>query len=272
MEEALAIGGIVAVLAAIGGFFWYQAMARKKRIQAFENFGAGRGLTLRIDRDFELPQRYPSLDYFQSNSGISITGHLVKEERYAYNVLSGEVHGLPVLIGDYDEIRSYRVTETDSEGKQTTRTKRHKDRSSFFLVEFKDRFDCEMTIRPEGWLDKVAGAVGFKEVEVGNEAFDKAWVVKASKPQAALDLLTADMQLHLNSHRAFKPSIEFDASQMLISRGDRRFKLEELNTVYHLSEGIVARFLGVKSSEAKGLAEDFSAEESGFDDPTEDHV
>lgn|GEM_PF-4449519 len=258
MEDAIMIGVIVLIVAGIAGFFWWQAAQKKKRIQGFESFGAERDLTLTIDKDFELPKNYPALDLFQEG-----------EKRYAYNVLRGELRGHKVILADYHNQRTRMVRYKDSEGNEKMRTQTDHDHMSFLLVEFPERFPCEMRISPEGWFDRVAQAVGFKEVKVGNEDFDKAWEIKASKPDFAQSVFTPEMQQHISSHRAFKPEIEFDASAMIIQRGDKRFKLDELVTVWHLAEGILER-MGKQDPSSDGGDEPAAGSVDAQDAPAAD--
>jgi hypothetical protein len=56
-----------------------------------------------------------------------------------------------------------------------------------------------LSIDREGVLSRVARAIGIEDVETGDEAFDRAFKVRAEDPAAARDLLTPDLRAFLLS-------------------------------------------------------------------------
>jgi hypothetical protein len=108
--------------------------------------------------------------------------------RGAYNTMTGpvEIGGreFSALCGDY----TYKVTT--SNGKTTTTTTH---RFSYLILRMPFGETPTLVIRREGLLDKLAGAVGFDDIDFESEEFSRRFHVKSSDKKFAYDVVSPAM-------------------------------------------------------------------------------
>ncbi len=136
---------IVGVVALIIGLGIYNYLQEKKRREAFQRLADELGFDYRVGRDFEIPSRYAFLNRLNSGSN-----------RYAQNILSGELEGFPLQAFDYH----YETHSTDSKGRRQT----HHHWFSFFILEMRNFFP-ELLIYPEGFFSKLGQFIGFDDID-----------------------------------------------------------------------------------------------------------
>jgi hypothetical protein len=86
----------------------------------------------------------------------------------------------PCTMGDFE----YKVTS--SNGKTTTT---HTYRFSYILLRLPFPSVPGLTIRPENFLDKIAGAVGFDDIDFESEQFSRRFFVKSTDKKFAYDVV-----------------------------------------------------------------------------------
>ena len=84
-----------------------------------------------------------------------------------------------------------------------------------------------LSIRPEGFFDKVTEFFGLDDIDFESAEFSKRFYVKAKEKKWAYDVLhTRAMEYLLDSDRR-KYTIQFAGSHVLIRRGEATFKPAE---------------------------------------------
>ncbi len=74
-------------------------------------------------------------------------------------------------------------------------------------------------IRPESWSDKIAGAIGFDDIDFEDVQFSKRYYVSASDRRQAYDLIDGPMMRYLCSLAA--PQIETRGRELFVHRSGR---------------------------------------------------
>lgn len=160
-----------------------------------------------LDRDHD--ERYAQFPIFRR-------GH----SRAAFNTLAGpiEIAGR-VYQGRMGDFR-YKVTR--SNGKSTsTRT------YTFTYVILHPPFALphELRIRPEGMLDKLAGALGFDDIDFESSEFSRRFHVKCADKRFAYDVITPRMMEFLLGSSPFV--VEVDRGCCCLSNGQARWSPAE---------------------------------------------
>lgn len=163
MTVALVLGAIV-VMAALAWFAWKKEQARKAALQAY---ATAQGWTYVADDRSQVDREGTP---FQHGSS-----------RRARNVLSGELGGRPFTAFDY----SY-VTESGS-GKDRRRTTH---RFTVLCLRLPSALPT-LSVTQENVLHKIGGALGFADIELESEDFNRRFRVTSSDRKFAYDVLHA---------------------------------------------------------------------------------
>jgi hypothetical protein len=154
--------------------------------------------------------------------GIFRRGH----SRAAYNTLEGELvvdeRPCPSRMGDF----VYRVTRHSGKS-SSTRTYRF----SYLIVHLPFRGAPDLLIRPEGVLDRLAGAFGFDDIDFESAEFSRRFYVRSSDKRMAYDILHPEMMEYLLGTAAEAVDIERDRCCM--SDGRRRWTPGEFRGKLH---------------------------------------
>ncbi len=164
---------ILAVVAVIGVFALGLYFERKRR-DAFRQLAAELGFTFHSHRDYHFADRYQFLNKLAQGSN-----------RYAYNILTGASdRGETVHIFDYH----YETYSTDSKGNRQT----HHHQFSFFILLMPRSFP-ELTIGREGFLSKIAQAVGYDDIDFESHEFSRKFCVRSRDKKFAYDVCNAQL-------------------------------------------------------------------------------
>lgn len=189
------IFGLIALVVVAGVIFSIIA-ARKRREVLFE-------LAVRLGLDFS-----PAHDS-QLADGYSFLNKLAQgSNRYAYNVLSGNHHGHPVLAFDYH----YETHSTDSKGHRQT----HHHNFSFFILRLPKLFP-ELKIYREGFGSKIAQAFGFDDIDFESAQFSREFCVRSCDKRFAYDVCNSQMIEYLLANRDLNIEIEANALALAFS-------------------------------------------------------
>lgn len=200
---ALLVFVAIAVLA-VGGTI-YRYIQNKRRREALAALAEKLGLRLNTGKNFQIESSYGFLDKLSQGSN-----------RYAYNVLSGEWQEHDVLAFDYH----YETSSTDSEGKRET----HDHHFSFFILRLPREFP-EVKITREGFLSKVAQAMGYDDIDFESHEFSRRFCVRCPDKKLAYDICNAQMIDYLLDNADL--NIEIEGSALALGF-DRRLAVEAI--------------------------------------------
>lgn len=175
------------------------AKAAKKRREELAALAGRLGLNYRADNDSSLAERFAFLNALAQGSN-----------RYAFNLLSGGYQGHEVLVFDYH----YETHSTDSKGRQQT----HHHYFSCFILLLPRSFP-ELRITREGWLSKIAQAVGYDDIDFESAEFSRAFCVRSKDKRFAYDVCHVQMMEYLLANRDL--SIEIEDRALALAFGAR---------------------------------------------------
>lgn len=190
MEHLLIVGFIaIAAVAAVLGY-----LGSLKRREAMAAVAAKLGLHFAPHKDRTLARRYQFLDKLRAG-----------QDRYAYNILSGDYQGHGVTLFDYH----YRT----GSGKDT-----HHHYISCFILHLPAAFP-ELVIGPEGFFSKIAQAVGYDDIDFESHEFSRRFCVRSRDKKFAYDVCNARMIEYLLSNADL--TIEIEGGALAITFGSR---------------------------------------------------
>jgi len=196
MTQVLVIVGVVALII-VGAILGY--VAARKRREAMLAMAARLGLRFDPGKDRELARRYQFLDKLRAG-----------ENRYAFNILSGNYQSHDVMAFDYH----YETHSTDSKGHRQT----HHHYFSFFLLLMPIAFP-ELAIAREGFFSKVAQALGYDDIDFESHEFSRKFCVRSKDKKFAYDVCNARMIEYLLANDDL--TIEIEGPAMGISFNSR---------------------------------------------------
>jgi hypothetical protein len=156
-------GGLVLVVAF--GIYGYQV--DKKRRALLQSFALSNGWTY-TPRDDAWCERFLGSPFGEGDN------------RKANNVLTGTYGGVPMVAFDY----SYETSSTDSKGNRSKTTHRY----AVCSVRMPAWLPV-LELSPESALTRLAGHIGFADVELESEDFNRYYRVNSRDPKFAYDVL-----------------------------------------------------------------------------------
>ena len=179
--------GVIIVAAIIFG-----AIAARQRREAMLALAARLGLRYSPDHDYGTGQYYGFLNALAQG-----------DDRYAFNVLSGQYGGAEVVSFDYH----YETHSTDSKG--------HRQTSHHYLSVFALSLPMsfpELRIAKEGIFSKIAQAFGYQDIDFESAEFSRTFCVRSGDKKFAYDFCNAQMMEYLLANRDL--SIEVEGSSL----------------------------------------------------------
>jgi len=202
---------LFAIIVIVAGYLSYQAQLRRQA--ELGQLAAKRGWRFDSSKDRSHDERFGDFSIFTQGSN-----------RYAYNTIRGAlgIEGRPwsVQLGDYH----YQTRE--SSGKHT-RTVTHT--LSYLLLETPYLGLPELFIRGEGFFDKVAGFLGFDDIDFESAEFSDRFVVKSGDKRFAYDVIHPRMMEFLLDGPP--PTIDFRRGQCCLSPGEKCWSAAEFEAV-----------------------------------------
>ncbi len=194
---------VVAVVAIVFG-----AKQARQRREALAALAGKLGWRFDPGHDRGHDERYHQFPMFRR-------GH----SRSAYNTLEGEIEIAGRVyrgrMGDF----TYKVTRHNGKSTSTTTY-----RFSYLVLHPPFAVLPELRIRPEGLLDKLAGAVGFDDIDFESAEFSKRFHVKSSDKRFAYDVVSPRMMEFLLASGGC--AVEFDAGCCCVSDGRAQWRPE----------------------------------------------
>jgi hypothetical protein len=194
----------VTLVAVVAGAYW-SSRARAERRAAMAALAGELGMAFDPDERRDFDARYRRFELFGR-------GHT----RRAYNTISGTVditrRPYRACLGDY------RYSVTTSNGKTTTTTTYH---VSYLILHTPYDGLPALLIRPEGFMDKVAGAIGFDDIDFESDEFSRKFFVKSPDRKFAYDVVTPRMMEFLLANGA--PTLDLSGGAICLLDGARRW-------------------------------------------------
>ena len=209
---------IIVAIVLVGAVAWAQWYARERRRRALAAWGAANGLTFSPEKVTGLDDRYPDFDCLHTGSN-----------RYAFNTLSGDWHGRRCLAFDYH----YETRSTDAKGRSQTQDHYFSAAILDSPVPLKPLF-----IRPERFLDKVAGFFGFEDINFESAEFSRKFFVKSPDRKWAYDVIHPRTMEFLLAQPVF--TLRF-AGPCVAAWRDHRFEPAEFEQAVGVVAGILDR-------------------------------
>lgn len=202
---------VVVVLIAVGAYLGH--LQAKKRREALAQLARELGWRFDPSRDTFHDDEYAHFEIFRK-------GH----SRYAFNTLTGtmQINGRPhpAKMGDYH----YKVTSGSGKNRRT-RTYRF----SYLIVQLPFAGVPDLLIRREGIFDKMAGVIGFDDIDFESAEFSRKFFVKSSDKRFAYDVVHPRMMEFLLASPP--PAIDLEHGRCCVSDGQRRWKPEQFNSM-----------------------------------------
>lgn len=166
------------------------------------------------------PSRDRTHDEMYSRIDVFRQGH----SRAAYNTIQGkhEIGGrpFPLKMGDF----TYKVTS--SNGKSTSTSTYN---LSYLILHLPVQAP-DLLIRQENMLDKLAGALGFDDIDFESEAFSRRFHVKCRDRKFAYAVVHPPVMEFLMSGGGSPPSISISGGCCCITDGTRRWSPGEFES------------------------------------------
>jgi len=175
----LAVFGIIVIVASI-----YGAMAARRRREGLFELAQRLNLDFSPERNEQIADRFSFLK--QCNEG---------RNRYAANVISGNYQQNEILAFDYHY--------TTGSGKS-----QQEHNLSFFILTLPQGQFSRLTIRPEGFFDRVAEIFGSQDIKFESAEFSKAFCVRSPDKKFAYDVCNSKMMEYLLANRDLSVEIE----------------------------------------------------------------
>ena len=223
---------ILAIVGGIGALIW-SAKRREKRRKELAGWARLNGLRFLPDDDHSIGFRYDLFQPLQRG-----------DNRYAYNIMEG-FSGKYVVCG-FD----YHYQTYSSGGKGGRRTHHH--RFSAVIVDAGLPLK-PLSIRPEGFLDKVTEFLGFDDIDFESAEFSRRFFVKSPDRRWAYDVLHQKTMELLLAYPRF--SLDFQGSRVMAFYDNRKFSLGEFGSALKvvtsilddLPESVVRELKGIDS-------------------------
>ena len=178
----------------------YAAKAAKQRREALKALAAEMGLRFDPNKKPASPREYGMFELFDRGSS-----------RRRYNTLEGDFtfagHRLYARLGDYQ----YKTSSGTGKNRRT-----HTHSHSYLLIELPQETP-EIQVRPENFLDRIAAAAGFNDLDFESVEFSDAFHVKSSDDRFAYALFHPRMMELLLRERP--PCLQMTGGLLLISGG-----------------------------------------------------
>jgi hypothetical protein len=209
MEAIVPIILVMTVLLGIAVIAYFNYLQLQKRREAMGDLAVELGWNIDPWPDETHDAQYGHFEIFTR-------GH----SRSAYNTLTGQVRikesDWPARMGDY----TYKITSGSGKNRRTTTY-----RFSYMILETPFLMAPALLIRPEGFMDKLAGAFGFDDIDFESEEFSRKFHVKSRDKKFAYDVCHARMMEFLLATKP--PCVDIERGRCCISDGTRCWEPEQ---------------------------------------------
>lgn len=201
---------IIVVVGALIAYGFHAASRRRKELAAWAR---ARGLSFSQEKIRDMDDRYPELKCLHRGHG-----------RFAFNVMTGELQGLPVKAFDYRYVTGH--------GKNR-RAHRFSALIAGSPLPLKPLF-----IRREHAFDRLTEFFGWDDIDFESAEFSRKFYVTSPDKRWAFDVIHQQMMEYLLAAPAY--SLQFDAGNIIAWRS-RRLKGPGFDEAFGLIKGMVDR-------------------------------
>ena len=182
----------------------------EKRRKELAAVAARLGLQYSRSDPFSLPDRYRHMLAFGA-------GH----SRKAYNTMHGRLDGCDTVVTDY--------RYTTGSGKNS-----HTYHRTYCLLYTGKSFH-NLQVRPENFMDKIAGWVGFDDIDFEYKEFNDAFYVRCNDKKFAYDIIHPKMMEYLLKCRG----LHFEmADDVILAHYGRRLRAHEIEPLIRAAQGL----------------------------------
>lgn len=208
-------------LALVGLLAWLSWLAERERRQQLGTLAASLGWQFDPSEDHDHDERFAQFEVFRRGHG-----------RVAHNTLRGTVEvagaAVPVQMGDF----TYKVTSGSGKNRSTTTY-----RISYLILTLRWQTPA-LLIRAENVLDRLAGFLGFEDIDFESEEFSRRFHVSCADRKFAFDLVDPRMMELLM--RSEPPTIDVEGGNACFCDGSRRWRPEEFRTMLQFASDFLA--------------------------------
>lgn len=205
-------------LLVVAAFAYLSHLQNQKRIAELSQVASELGWSFDASKDHDFHHRFSQFDAFGQ-------GH----SRYAHNTIHGhlkiEGEEWSVVAGDYH----YKIT-TNNGKSSSTQTYRF----SFAIVELPFAHVPDLSVRAEGFFDKIADFLGFDDIDFESAEFSRRFRVKSSDKKFAYAVIHPRMMEFFLDRDP--PAIELSQRHCCVRDGNRRWSGAEFRSRFHWIE------------------------------------
>ena len=209
METAVIIVIVVVVSAVVVAGVVIARKREQARRQELSDFADEMGLAFDPEHDRNRDEQFSQFAIFRKG-----------RSRIAFNTLSGELqlgeHRVTAVMGDY------RYTVTHQTGKNRS-TKTY--RLSYLIIGMPYESVPKLLVRSENFFDKIAGFVGFDDIDFESVEFSRKFHVSSSDKRFAYDLIDPRMMEFLMQSPG--PALDMESGWLCLVDGKRRWDVFE---------------------------------------------
>ncbi len=215
MESVLGILLVLLIIAGVAGAVWLYYYLQKIRRQKLAAVARELGLTYYPGGRYDFQDKYGFFELFQRG-----------DSRRSYDLIAGYRDGIEVMMFDF----SYMT----GSGKNRTR---HVKTACIFEFQT-ERYFPYVHIRPEGFFDKIASAIGFNDIDFESAEFSRKYYVKGQDRRFAYDLVHPRMMEYLLAIGSI--CIE-TANTAMLAHHDKKLSPEDWIGLFKRAEGFFGR-------------------------------
>lgn len=197
----------------------YSAKKAQERREALMALASELGLQFDPQRDRYHDDEYAHFEIFRK-------GH----SRSAYNTLQGriELAGLSyaVKMGDF----KYKVTHGSGKNRRTSTY-----HFSYAILHLPYVGVPDLLVRKEGVFDKIAGAIGFDDIDFESVEFSKRFLVKGPNKRFAYDIIHPRMMEFLM--QGASPMVDIERDRCCLMNGKRRWAAADFRAMLEWADG-----------------------------------
>ncbi|MEN6625589.1 MAG: hypothetical protein ABFD69_05095 [Candidatus Sumerlaeia bacterium] len=174
----------------------YSAIQNRRRREALFEWATMHGLNFDMARQYGFEMIWGGFQCLRQGDS---------DDRYAYNMITGQWQGFPLTAFDYH----YETHTTDSKGR------RHTNDHYFSAAILGSPVPLKpLLIRPEGFFDKIGEFFGHDDIDFESAEFSRRFFVKAEDRKWAYDVLHARAIEFLLARPSY--CIQFDARGVIV--------------------------------------------------------
>ncbi len=210
---------LIVVIQIVIGLMIYKHYAERKRRGELDQLAKRKGWSFTPGKHTALATRWGQIDLFQQGSN-----------RFSENVMTGRAEGLQFWLFDFH----YETYTHDKNGRET-----HHHWHTCCVMVPPVAFPHELKVRPENFFDKIASAVGFKDINFESAEFSRKFRVKATDRKFAYDVIHPLMMEYLMRHSRL--CFEIEGAALMVTSGSGRQAAAHWEYLQQTAAGLIGQ-------------------------------